>query len=92
MLKMKKNNTKQNRREFLISTGRKTVLGGLGFIGISLGYKTLTTDQDTSCEVNLPCRNCFKLGNRIEDKAAEMRNEIKQSDQSANKLNGKENG
>jgi hypothetical protein len=84
--------TKQNRREFLISSGRKTVLSGLGFIGISLGYKTLTSDRDTSCEVNLPCRNCFKLGNCNEDKAAEMRNEIKQSDQSSEKLNRKENG
>ncbi len=89
---MNENNNKHNRREFLVSSGRKAVLSGLGLIGISLGYKTLTTDKEILCEVNLPCRNCFKLGNCSEDKAIEMRSEIKVSDQLAKRTNGKDNG
>jgi len=85
-------NKKQNRREFLISTARNTVISGLGILGITLGYKSLTSDPNTLCEVNLPCRNCFKLGNCSEDNAVETRNEIKVSDQPANNSTGVNNG
>ena len=83
---------KQNRRDFLISSARKAVIGGLGFVGISLGYKSLGSDATETCEVNLPCRNCFKLGSCSEDKAVEQREEIKQNDQASKKLNGTANG
>ena len=88
-LKLYKN---QNRREFMIFIARNTVIGGLGFLGITLGYKSLTSDPENQCEVNLPCRNCFKLGNCSEDKAVEMRSEIKVSDQPAKKTTGVNNG
>lgn len=81
-----------NRREFLISSGRKLFLSVFGIIGLSLGYNTLTTDKDTLCEVNLPCRNCFKLGNCSEDKASETRNKVNEKDQPNIKSRGKENG
>jgi len=83
---------KQDRREFLISSVRNTMIGGLGLLGIGLGYKSINADPQKQCEVNLPCRNCFKLGNCAEDKAIKMRNDIKQDDLSAKQKNGKENG
>jgi hypothetical protein len=89
---MDKNKKKQNRREFLISSTRKTVLGGLGFIGVSLGYKTVTSESQTTCEVNLPCRNCFKLGSCSEDRADEMRQEIRKTGQQSSETSGKNNG
>jgi len=89
---MNDNSRKQNRREFLISVTRNVVIGGLGLLGITLGYKSLNSDPENSCEVNLPCRNCFKLGNCNEDKAVKMKNEIKQDNQPAPVTNGKDNG
>jgi hypothetical protein len=83
---------KQNRRDFLVSSARNAVIGGLGFIGISLGYKSVTSNAAQSCEVNLPCRNCFKLGSCSEDQAVEQREEIRLKDQSAEKQNGTGNG
>ena len=85
-------NDKHNRREFLISTARKVVICGLGFVGITLGYKSLNSDPGRECEVNLPCRKCFKLGSCNEDKAVEKRNEIKLNDQPAKINNGNNNG
>lgn len=79
-------NDRHNRREFLISTARNAVIGSLGFVGITLGYKSLNSDPDNQCEVNLPCRNCFKLGNCSEEKAVEKRNEIKLGDQPVKKI------
>ena len=85
-------NDKHNRRDFLISSARKAVVGSLGFVGITLGYKSLNSDPGQECEVNLPCRNCFKLGSCVEDKAVEKRNEIKLNDQPTKIMNGKNNG
>lgn len=81
------NDKKQNRRDFLISAGRKTLIGGLGLLSIGLGYKSLTADKSKTCEVNLPCRNCFKLGDCAEDKAVNMRKEIKENTQSKKGIN-----
>lgn len=67
----------QNRREFLKTAGRYLSLGGLSLLGISAGVKGLSDKDEPVCEVNLPCRNCFKLGNCQEDKAVEMRDKIK---------------
>ena len=92
MFEMNKIRNKQNRRDFLISSGRKLFLSGLGIIGLSLGYKTFSADEDTLCEVNLPCRNCFKLGNCEEDKASETRNNIKEKDHLDKKTKVRENG
>ena len=92
MFEMEKFSNKQNRRDFLISSGRKLFLSGLGIVGISLGYKTLSADEDTLCEVNLPCRNCFKLGNCEEDKASETRSNLKGKDHPDKKIEGRENG
>jgi len=89
---MEKISNKQNRRDFLISSGRKLFLSGLGIIGVSLGYKKLSADEDTLCEVNLPCRNCFKLGNCEEDKASETRNNLKGKEHIDKKNEIKENG
>lgn len=88
----RKLNIKHNRREFLISTTRNAVIGVLGMVGITLGYKTLNSEPGQECEVNLPCRNCFKLGNCSEEKAVEKRNEIKLNDQSVKNPNGINNG
>ena len=92
MFKMDKISNKQNRRDFLISSGRKLFLSGLGIVGFSLGYKTLSADEDTLCEVNLPCRNCFKLGNCEEDKASETRSNLKEKEHLDKKNEIKENG
>ena len=51
---MANQNKKQNRREFMISSVRNTVVGGLGLLGIGLGYKSLNADPNNVCEVNLP--------------------------------------
>jgi hypothetical protein len=83
---------KQNRRQFFISVARNIIIGGLGVLGIHLGYTSLTSDGESQCEVKLPCRNCFKLGNCGEDKAAKMRSDLKQSNQSVRLKNVKENG
>lgn len=72
-MKFKKNKT---RREFIKSCARYLSLGGLSVLGISLSWKGIAGETDSSCEVNLPCRNCFKLGRCSEDKAIEMREEI----------------
>lgn len=83
---------KQNRREFLKSIGRNVTLGGLTLIGVSAGVGNLFGSKKAVCEVNLPCRNCFKLGSCKEDKAVEMRNEIKaqtRSDKPVGERNGK---
>ncbi len=88
-LKLNKN---QNRREFLIASARNTVMGGLGILGITLGYDSITADPENRCEVNLPCRNCFKLGNCGEDKAVELRGEIKAKDLPDKKSSGVNNG
>ncbi len=93
MFKMNvKLNKKQTRREFLISTVRNSVVSGLGFMGIILGYKSVNSDPASCCEVNLPCRNCFKLGSCSEDKAVTMRSEIKQHNHPVQKTNEKNNG
>lgn len=75
---MDDNTKKQDRREFIIETARKAALGGLAALGISLGYKNLTSDKQT-CEVNLPCRRCFKLGKCTENIAINTRKEIRGS-------------
>ncbi len=85
-------NKNQNRREFLISTARNIVFGGLGFMGISLGYKTITSDPEDICEVNLPCRNCFKLGNCNEDKAVVLRKDLKENNPAVEIKTGNDNG
>lgn len=85
MYKMNTNNEKQNRREFLKSATRNTVISGLGLLGISLGYKSLSRDPEKICAVHLPCRNCFKLGNCNEDEALKMRSSIKKDRQSDTK-------
>jgi len=89
MLKQDKN---QNRREFLITSVRNTILSGLGIIGLGLGYKTLSSDPESRCEVNLPCRNCFKLGDCGEDEAVELRNDIKRKDKKTTNEGGVGNG
>ncbi len=79
---------KQNRRDFLISSARKIAVGGLGLIGLSMAYKNITSDGANSCEVNLPCRNCFKLGKCEDDKAIDMRKEVNQKNTPEVKDNG----
>jgi len=51
-------------------------MGGLGILGITLGYESITSDPENRCEVNLPCRNCFKLENCNENKVVELRKKI----------------
>ena len=74
----------KSRRDFLKNTLRYVSAGTLGVLGVSLSYDSLTSDKTQTCEVNLPCRNCFKLGNCSEDKAVNMRKEI-HSNSSKNK-------
>ncbi len=71
-------NKKQSRRDFLISSVRKGFITGLGFIGISLGYKIPKTESKTKCPKNGTCRDCFKLGVCEEQIAALTRKEIKE--------------
>ncbi|MDX1700695.1 MAG: hypothetical protein R3250_08765 [Melioribacteraceae bacterium] len=86
------NDDKQNRREFIISSTRKTILGGLSLVGISLGIRSISADEESICEVNLPCRNCFKLGGCNEDKAHEVKEQIRNNDKQAGRLKGGKNG
>jgi hypothetical protein len=85
-------NDSQNRREFIISSARKTLLAGLSLVGISLGIKSLVADKETYCEVNLPCRNCFKLGGCKEDKALEAKEQIRNKGGNSNLVKGVNEG
>lgn len=80
LLKIKTNMSfkkNQNRREFLKNSARYFTLGGVSFLGIKLAADSIKSGSDPACEVNLPCRNCFKLGGCNEVKAVKMREEIK---------------
>ena len=65
-------NKKESRREFLKKIGRYASLGALTTVGVSLAVK-----NENDCEVNSPCRNCFKLGGCSEDKAVELKEKLK---------------
>ena len=86
------NDNVQNRREFIISATRKTIFGGLSMVGIALGFRSISADEESICEVNLPCRNCFKLGGCNEDKANETKIQIRNKDKRDRELLGDKNG
>ena len=79
---------KQDRREFIISSTRKTLLGGLSLVGMSMGIRSIIADEESGCEVNLPCRNCFKLGGCKEDKAHELKEQIRKRNKSKDRIEG----
>jgi hypothetical protein len=86
------NDKLQNRREFVISAARKTIFGGLSIAGIALGYRSISADEESICEVNLPCRNCFKLGGCNEERAKETKIQIRDKDKRDRELIGDKNG
>lgn len=67
----------QNRRDFLISSATKGLLSGFGFFGVSLKAKSKIFAEGENCPANITCRDCFKLGVCLENKAVEMKKEIK---------------
>ena len=85
-------NKYQNRREFLISSTRKGLMTGLGFIGISLGNKSPESGYGEKCPLNLTCRDCSKMGVCLENKAVEMRKEIKTNGHTAKISKGTNHG
>ena len=52
----------KNRREFLKDVLRASLLSGLAFAGLSLGWRGISrTGQESSCSIDLPCRICSQL-------------------------------
>jgi hypothetical protein len=52
----------KKRREFLKDVLRASLLSGLAFTGLSLGWRGVSrSGQESSCSIDLPCRICSQL-------------------------------
>jgi hypothetical protein len=52
----------KNRREFIKDGMRTVALGGLAFVGLSVGLRNASrSGHETSCTTDLPCRICSQL-------------------------------
>jgi len=85
-------NNNQNRRDFLISSGRKGIITGLGFIGISIAGKNRISDNSEKCPENLTCHDCYKMGVCEKDMAVEARKEVKTNSHTAKISKGARHG
>jgi hypothetical protein len=78
----------KNRREFLKDGLRAAVLGGIVFTGLFLGWKgNSSSEEESSCLIDLPCRNCLKLTGCKESRAAKTRKELQNSKMRPEKTN-----
>ena len=59
---MQETRKKKNRREFLKDGLRASLLSGLAFAGLSLGWRGVSrSGKGSSCSIDLPCRICSQL-------------------------------
>ena len=59
---MKEAHKTKSRRQFIEDGLRTIMLGGLAFVGLSLGWRGIShSGEESSCAVDLPCRICSKL-------------------------------
>jgi len=67
---------------------RAVLFGGLAFTGLFLGWRGYSrTDKESSCLVDLPCRNCSKLPGCQEPRAIDARQEPDDSRFQFSKMN-----
>jgi hypothetical protein len=73
-------NKVKSRRDFIKDGIRASLLGGLVFSGLFLGWRgRVNSGTDTSCSIDLPCRNCSKISRCQESRAREERNKMSES-------------
>ena len=70
-------NKKQNRREFLISSGWNGLVSIFGIMGLSIGNKNMVSGRGKKCPENVTCRECYKMGVCEEKAAVKTRKDIK---------------
>ncbi len=81
-----------NRRDFLTSSGKKAIMTGLGFIGISIDNKNPISGNEENCPENITCCDCYKMGVCEKDLAVETRKDIQENCYMAKKSKGTNHG
>jgi hypothetical protein len=65
-----------SRREFLKNGARTILFGGFVFMSVLLGKRKFSGSDQTSCQIELPCRNCSRIPGCENPKAVEFRSEL----------------
>ena len=70
----------KSRRDFIKDGMRAALLGGIVFSGLFLGWRgRANSGTDTSCSIDLPCRNCSKISRCQESLALQERKSMSES-------------